>query len=183
MALPSELTRADSLDFTVSLSLPTWATSAARVSLVWNWPGRDPVSVAATLSGTTAAVSMSAADTAQLDPGEWRVLSVVEEDGKRETAVVKDRFQVKPNPLEAEEESFTQRMVNALKASIEGRVDERGGRMLESHTINGQAISKMPLAEQQKLLERYEARLRREVDRARIAAGGTSRRTLYPDFT
>lgn len=183
MALPSELIRADSLDFTEGINLPDWATASARVLFVWTWPGKTPVEKLASLSDGVATVAMSAAETAELEPGDYRVLVVIEEDGKRMSACAKARFIVKPDPLEAEDISFNQRMVTALTASIEGRVDEKAGRMLESHTINGQSIAKMPLAEQQKMLERYEARLRIEVDRARIANGGRSRRTLYPDFT
>lgn len=182
MALPSELTRADTLTFNVGVDLPTWATSSARVSFVWTWPGREPVEAVATLSSGIASVTMSAAETAQLLAGEYRVIVVIEEGGNRETAMARSRFVVKENPLELEGESFNQRMVSALQSSLAGRVDESGGRMLENHTINGQTIAKMPLSEQQKLLERYEARLRIEIDRARITAGGTSRRTLYPDF-
>lgn len=183
MAIPSELTRADSLDFTAGVNLPVWATSAARCLFVWTWPGKPPVEKLASLSDSTLTVAMTAAETAELEAGDYRVVLVIEEDGNRESAIAKSHFVVKPDPLESEDVSFNQRMVDALKASVEGRVDEKSGRMLESHTINGQSIAKMPLAEQQKMLERYEARLRIEVDRARIAAGGTSRRTLYPDFT
>lgn len=183
MALPTTLVRADYGSWTETISLPTWGSASARILYVFTRNGSKPVEKEASFDGTTATLELTAAESAELDSGEWRLVRVIEEDGKREASTAVPRVIVQPDPLEAEELSFNSRMVAALKASIEGRVDDESGRMLESHTINGQSISKMPLEQQQRLLERYEARLRAERDRERIATGGVGRRTIYPDFT
>lgn len=182
MALPTTLTRADYSTWSETPALPDWADENATIRYVFNRNGAVPVEKVADFDGKTANLTLTAAESSALDQGEWRLVRVIEQDGKRQSCVAIARVIVQADPLEGEEASFNARMVAALTASIEGRIDDANGRMLESHTINGQSIAKMPIEQQQALLERYEARWRKEQDLQRMALGGSGRRTIYPDF-
>ena len=179
MSVPLRLVSSDYATWAESPDIPDWATAAAAVKYAFVRTGERAVEVAATFDGATITAELSAADTAQLAPGTWRLVRIFSEGGKRRSSTARERLAVDPDPLAKTGASFNERMVEALRASLEGRASA----LLESHTINGQSISKMPVSEQADLLERFEARLRRENERLAIERGDTARTVIYPNFT
>jgi hypothetical protein len=76
-------------------------------------------------------------------------------------------------------ETHAARMVRLLEAHLEGRLDEEGGRGIESYTIGGVPITKISHMDARELLVGYRRDLANEDQKRRIAMGlGTGRRIL-----
>lgn len=96
-------------------------------------------------------------DTASLSGGDYSVTALVTYSWGRETDELSGCY-IAPNPTADPTKSHTQKMVDFLKAHLEGRMPEG----LESHTIGGVPIDKIPIPEAKVLLDRYQGELRRE---------------------
>ena len=95
--------------------------------------------------------------TEHLPPGEYKVTEIITYTWGRESDE-DGRMELLPNPEVDPEKSFNQRMVDLLKSHLEGRAPDG----IESHTIGGVPINKIPLTEAQSLLVKYEGRLKQE---------------------
>ena len=100
---------------------------------------------------------LSSSTTQYLPAGEYKVTEVITYTWGRESEE-NGTLQLLPNPELDPDKSFNQRMVNLLKAHLEGRAPDG----IESHTIGGVPINKIPLTEAHSLLVKYEARLKQE---------------------
>lgn len=120
------------------------------------------------------AFEFSSAETSLLTTGEKRLVLTHTSCGNR-TTVGQCMIDVQPDPLKEGCGSFNERMVKLLREAIEGRMPNQ----LEGHTINGESISLMTANDLQRLLEKYERRIRIDQDNARVRAGKPSRRTTY----
>lgn len=100
--------------------------------------------------------------TANLDAGEYTVSKLITYSWGRESESALP-CQISANPAADPSKSFNRRIVELLEQHIEGRLPEG----LESHTIGGVPINKIPLTEAEDLLNRFRAKLRQEENNKR----------------
>jgi len=104
--------------------------------------------------------TLAGATTDILDSGEYLITKSVTYSWGRESEDAGKVFLL-PNPTATPGKTFNARMVELLECHIEGRLPEG----LESHTIGGVPISKIPLLDAQRLLSDYKSRLEYERNR------------------
>jgi len=100
---------------------------------------------------------IASSDTANLSAGKFKATEIITYTWGRESLEV-GTLDLLPNPEQDPDKGFNQRMVNLLRAHLEGRAPDG----IESHTIGGVPINKIPLSEAHGLLVKYEARLKQE---------------------
>lgn len=98
--------------------------------------------------------------TSLLDAGTYLITKAITYSWGRESEDA-GKMYLLPNPAATPSKSFNARMVELLECHIEGRLPEG----LESHTIGGVPISKIPLIDAQRLLSDYKSRLSYERNR------------------
>lgn len=122
---------------------------------------------------------LSGATTSALDAGEFTVAKVITYTWGAETDPAGSMVLL-DNPANAPGKSYNQRMVELLESHLEGRLPEG----LESHTVGGVPISKIPLTEAEALLTRYQHKVRaeRNARRVRENPGLGSGNTVHIEF-
>lgn len=114
-------------------------------------------------------------DTADVPPGRYLARMLSQEDGKR-TTEDKGALILLENPESPEPESHEEKCLRLLEAHIEGRLP----RGLESFSIEGRSINKLPIAEAVRLRDIYASRVDQQ-NRARKAreTGNSGNRIVY----
>lgn len=174
MSLPVSHRAGDALTF----SAPGDATSKAV--LRHSVTGRIFSTPAASVSGALATFVFGASETASAPVGTYAV-GVITETGGRTTLSLGTLKMTAPLDRAADE-SHARKMVSLLRAHLEGRIADDKGRGVESYTIGGVPISKIPISEAEALLTKYETRLAREEDEERVALGLSNRRIIRTQF-
>lgn len=118
-------------------------------------------------SSTAWIYSFTGADTTGISPGKYDGTLVLEYDYGRETKRNVYRLELTPDPTAEPQETHNAKMVRLLQAHVEGRATDG----IESHTVGGVPITKLPLDSAAALLREYEGRLAQERQKAAIAAG------------
>ena len=103
MALPQTLTRSDYGTYSETISLPDWGTASAGIRYVFTRSGEESVEIEGVFDGNEAVLTVSSADSSRLVPGEWRLIRLIEEGGKRQSSIAIARVLVREDPLEQEE--------------------------------------------------------------------------------
>lgn len=134
----------------------------------------------ATVEGALVRYSFSALALAEAPPGRYGV-SVVTETGGRQTRNL-GTVQILLPADRPMRESHARKMVRLLEAHLEGRIADDDGRGIESHSIGGVSISKLPVETARRLLEQYRADLAREEDELRRELGLGDRRIIRTQF-
>jgi len=118
----------------------------------------DDTSIAFTVAGSDQSThylfALAGATTAPLPSGEYTITRLVTYSWGRETESA-GLCQFLPNPGLTEPKTFNERIVELLEQHLEGRLPEG----LESHTIGGVPINKIPLTEANGLLSEYRQRV------------------------
>jgi hypothetical protein len=130
------------------------------------------------ISGAAWTVTVAPGKTLEAPEGIYLVAAITNLNGERAT-VECGNVTLKAPIDRPVRESHARKMVKLLEAHIEGRLDELEGRGLESYTVGGIPISKIPISEARKLLAEYRRDVQNEQTKERAAAGlGTGRRVL-----
>tara|TARA_R110000772_G_scaffold78559_2_gene168582 strand:- start:8539 stop:9093 length:555 start_codon:yes stop_codon:yes gene_type:complete len=101
---------------------------------------------------------LTGATTSALAGGEFTATALITYSYGRESEELDSCF-IADNPTTTPTKSHCRKMVDFLKAHLEGRMPEG----IEGHTIGGVPVSKIPIPEAELLLVKYEGKLRREV--------------------
>lgn len=100
---------------------------------------------------------LAGSTTSGLTGGDFTVTELVTTSGNRESDELAPCF-IAGNPTSDPTKSHNQKMVDFLIAHLEDRMPEG----IESHTIGGVPIDKIPIPEAELLLQKYQAKLRIE---------------------
>lgn len=121
------------------------------------------------ISGTTASVSFDSSDTEDLTPGRY-TLAVALSNGSQRRTIASYSIQVTPNLIDATEgeatDSHASKMLAAIEAVLEGRVPKD----VESYSIDGTTINKIPIERLIALRKQYAAEVARESNNGRIGS-------------
>lgn len=166
--VPTSIRSGDTLKFLVSSS-DTPASDA--------WTGTAFAYGPATKAGTVTAqgadflVTFSATDTAAMSKGDYRLVVLATKAGERFT-ILERTIRVEANPATLTTnagQEHAEKMLTAIRAELQARVTGSGSAS-ESYSIGGRAISKIPIAELERLEHIYLARVRRLQNRGRSMA-------------
>lgn len=159
----------------------TWSEASTVAGERWEYIFADrdkKVSVVADYAANVHTFTITPAISARFHAGTYAVTKLIYADGERTTTRKTATLEVYPDPAAVREPSHNEKMVAALKESLEGGAPD----FLESHSVNGISVNRLPHIEKLAMLRRYEARLAREIDRRRIADGKPSRREILIKF-
>ncbi len=162
--LPAEIHAGDTLQFTDSVAeYPAGDGWVLTYSLV-NSTTRHTISG----SGSDHSFDIPMATTAAWTPGDYQWVAFVVSGSERFT-VGTGRITIRPDVLTtpADGRTHAEKVLTALEALLEGRA----GRDHMAVTINGRAITRMPITDLIKWRDQYRAELRRIQQAERIARG------------
>jgi hypothetical protein len=172
-SLPDSAYCGDSISFSATVR-----TSAAGKAILRHVDSGKVREIVPSISGSEWTVDVSPLDTAELEPGIYRVALIVDVGVSRSTVVV-GTITLKEPLDRPSRESHARKMVAMLERHLEGRIDDDEGRGLETYTIGGVPITKLSFESARNLLEKYRRDVETETVAARAAAGlGTKRRIL-----
>ncbi len=126
--------------------------------------GPSPINLAASGSGSTYSVSVSAADSAQWAAGSYIFSCYVSRGDERQTLET-GKLQVLPDltsDSSVDARSHAERMLEAISATLEKRASSDQ----QSYEIEGRRLDRIPIPELIKLRDRYRREYRRELEHA-----------------
>lgn len=169
-----QLRAGDSASFSVSLQ----SEAGRTVRLILTGPGQITITTAENESAPGVFdVTLTSATTSTYQAGSYRAHAVSELDGDRRTVCAVD-VEILPDVTAVatpiDQRSHAQRMLEAIKARLEGRITADA----ESYSIRGRSLSRIPMAELMRLRDQYAA----DVHRERVAAGLASPNRIRPVF-
>ena len=172
--IPSEFRAGDSVSFTEAISTYS-ATDSWRARIYWTSPGQDEriITASTTTTGLTYAFALTPAESAIFNaPGYWyRTMVIENDDGERVTVSDGVTHVLENLTAGTIPKTFARRMVEALEARVEGRVDAD----TENVAYLGVSVSQIPIAECERLLNRFRAELSMEINRDRQRRGQPAR--------
>ena len=173
MSEPSTIFAGDTL--TWSKSLEDYPASAWTLTYSFVRQGKS-ISVTASAEGNAHRVSVAASTTATWLPGTYLWTSYATSGSERYT-VETGELVIKPNPAAGgyDTRSYVKRVLDAIEALIEGRAAAD----VDSYSIGGRSLSKMPIAELLKWRSQYRREYQAEQSADRLARGlGSGRKIL-----
>jgi hypothetical protein len=175
-SLPSRAFCGESIEF--SATVLSGATGSAHFRSI---DTGEVVTVALSVSGTTATATYAPEKTANLPAGIYVVALTLEVAGIRSVESI-GNLTLQAPPDRAPLPSHARKMVRALEAHLEGRISDDEGRGLETYTVGGVPITKISLMDARELLTKYRRDLDTEIAKARADAGLSNGRTIYSRF-
>jgi hypothetical protein len=175
-ALPLQLYCGESLEF--SSTVPSGATGSCVLRHV---DTGSLASVSLSVSGLEATATFPPEKTANFPTGICVASFVLDVAGARSVLGI-GKIRLLTPPDRPVEQSHARRMVAALEAHLEGRIDDQQGRGLETYTIGGVPIQKLSFADARKLLMDYRRDVEAEKIKARSEAGLGSGRQVLIEF-
>jgi hypothetical protein len=175
MSLPLSHRAGDLLEFTA----PGDMTS--RCILRHSVTGRIYEVTASSVSGDEATFIFQPSETASAPVGTYAV-AIITETGGRSTEQIGTLNVLVPFDR-APQESHARLMVGLLEAHLQGRIADDKGRGIESYTVAGVPISKIPIQEAALLLTNYRVQLAADEDKERAGLGLSNRRIIRTRFT
>lgn len=154
--------------------------SAATYALkyVLQKPGSPLITLAASASGTDFALTVAAATTAAYLAGNY-IWTSYAELGSTRFIVETGPLTILPSVLQVLTPSPAAQILGLIRLALIGRIPNG----LESTNIDGQMLSRIPLAELSRLETKYEFKVSAENNRAAIAAGLPNKRNVYGRFS
>jgi len=155
---PTTLTAGDTWQWTVTL--PAYPPSAGW-TLHYAIRGAAPVDVTATPDGADGyAIAVPAARSAALPGGRYPWAAFVTNAAGERVTVREGAVTIRPNLAgpSGDQRSHAERMLAAIEGLLQGRVT----RDVESYTINGRSLVHLPIAELERLRARYAAEVRQQ---------------------
>ena len=129
--------------------------------------GATATSFSATADGDTHLVTVAAPTTAGYAAGVYDIIGVVVKAAEK-YVVFDGIFEVLTNPATAsayDPRTHARRVLDLIEAAMEGRIPNG----MESYTIGGRSINKIPLNQLRELYEKYAQDVRQEVQAERLA--------------
>ena len=142
--------------------------------------GATATSFSATADGDTHLVTVTAATTAGYAAGVYDIVGVVVKAAEK-YVVYDGIFEVLTNPATAgayDPRTHARRVLDLIEAAMEGRIPNG----MESYTIGGRSINKIPLNQLRELYEKYAQDVRQEVQAERLANGRRSGKNIGVRF-
>lgn len=174
MSLPSSHRAGDYLTFTES------GDSTSRVILRHSVTGQMIEETASSVTDGVATFIFPPSSTASARVGTY-VAGIITGTDDRTTRQIGSLRMLAPFDR-APVETHARIMVGLLESHIQGRVADDKGRGVESYTVGGVPISKIPIPEAAALLTSYRVQLAREEDEERVAMGLSNRRIIRTQF-
>jgi hypothetical protein len=178
---PLALVAGDTLKFTQEFSdyppADGWVLSFRAVSNVGN-----AVTVNATTSGTGFLVTVPAANTANMNAGEWAWVETVTLSGERftvATGTLEVKTDIPATSGTSDQRSHAKTMLDLIEACLEGRVVDG----IESHSIGGVPINLIPLERLVVLRDKYYSEVARQEQAEALARGLGGGRNIRVRFT
>ena len=142
--------------------------------------GATQTAINTTADGDTFQVNLIFALTSSTTPAVYDMIGIVTKGGDK--FVVYDGIvEVLPNPASSsayDPRSHARKVLDLIEAAMEGRIPNG----MESYTIGGRSINKIPLKELRELYERYKQDVEREVQAERLANGRRSGKNIGVRF-
>jgi len=176
MSIPSTAYLGDTLTWR-----ETFATGSTGKGFLRHIESGDVVAVDAVVNGASWNLDIAGSLTDGMPSGNYSASVVIDLGATRETRLI-GSIVMRPPVSRPVEESHARRMVKMLEAHLEGRISDDEGRGIESYTIGGVPITKIPIPQAKELLAMYRVDLKREVAAARLDAGLGTGRMVYPTF-
>ena len=175
MSFPSSAYAGDTLTWTAS----DFTSGSTVTAVLKHLATGTVISSIGVESGSVWTFTFASQETATAPAGNYQVSTIeLFSLGSRETTQGGIMEMLEPVDR-APVETHAARMVRLLEAHLEGRLDEEGGRGIESYTIGGVPITKISHMDARELLVGYRRDLANEDQKRRIAMGlGTGRRIL-----
>ena len=139
--------------------------------------GKEQFSVAAEDSGADHLLTLDSGDTAARTPGVYTWAAVVSNEAGERQSIASGNIWIKPNP-ETGVLTYAEECLQLIEAHIKGRLPAG----LASHTIAGNAISKISIMDAEKLRDKYRGEVYQEL-RAAITAAGGDPNSIQIEFT
>ena len=142
--------------------------------------GATATSFSAAADGDTHLVTVAAATTAGYAAGVYDIIGVVVKAAEK-YVVFDGIFEVLTNPATAgayDPRTHARRVLDLIEAAMEGRIPNG----MESYTIGGRSINKIPLNQLRELYEKYAQDVRQEVQAERLANGRRSGKNIGVRF-
>ena len=138
--------------------------------------GATQTAINTTADGDTFQVNLIFALTSSTTPAVYDMIGIVTKGGDK--FVVYDGIvEVLPNPASSsayDPRSHARKVLDLIEAAMEGRIPNG----MESYTIGGRSINKIPLKELRELYEKYKQDVEREVQIERLANGRRSGKNI-----
>ena len=168
----SEIFAGDSLTWTSSFSdYP--ANQSWVANITFQKPGETPLNITATATSTKHRFVATAEQTALLQAGTWTWGIRVTQSTTAKIVQIGEML-VRPNPAAVREETHNEKCLRLLQAAIENRLVD----VQESISILGQDITKVPAAQLDMMLNRYQIRVNEERRQFnRLTTGNRRRRS------
>ena len=118
--------------------------------------------------------------TALRSAGVYDLIGIVT-NGAEKYVVYDGTLEVLPNPTQSgayDPRSHARRVLDLVETAMEGRIPNG----MESYTIGGRSINKIPLKELRELYDRYKQDVEREVQAERLANGRRSGKNIGVRF-
>jgi hypothetical protein len=175
---PDTIIAGDTVEWTQSISdYPATDGWTLKYSFQLIGSTEDPITFEASASGRDYSVSITPAVSAEWASGNY-IWTAFVDDGTDRHRVGTGTVSVLPNPEMAAGGTHATRTLALLELAIEGRIPAG----LEQTTIDGQSILRITMPDLVLLRNKYASEVRAEQDRARVASGQASRRTMYARF-
>lgn len=152
--VPSQISAGDTLAFLASSADTPPATWTGACTLT----GPKTIRATVTTSGDAFLVTFSAAQTANLDRGDYSYIVTATKDGERFT-IAQGRLRINANPATVNNDDtleHCQKMLTAIRCVLEGRATSDH----ESYSIGGRSIGRISFAELRRAEVAYAARVR-----------------------
>ena len=138
--------------------------------------GATQTAINTTADGDTFQVNLIFTLTSSTTPAVYDMIGIVTKGGDK--FVVYDGIvEVLPNPASSsayDPRSHARKVLDLIEAAMEGRIPNG----MESYTIGGRSINKIPLKELRELYEKYKQDVEREVQIERLANGRRSGKNI-----
>jgi hypothetical protein len=159
-----------------SKSLSDYPASDWSLSYYLRRNGATETSFGSTADGDTFQVNVGATVTALFTPDVYDIVGIVTK-GSEKFVVYDGILKVLTNPASSsayDPRSHARRVLDLIEAAMEGRIPNG----MESYTIGGRSINKIPLKELRELYEKYKQDVEREVQIERLANGRRSGKNI-----
>jgi len=161
--------------------LPDYPASAWSLVYYLRKDGATGKTFTGTADGDTHSVIVAAATTAAYASGVYDFIGWVTGGTAEKYEVFNGRIEVLPNPTNSsayDPRSHARRVLELIEAAMEGRIPNG----LESYSIGGRSLNKIPLNQLRELYEKYKQDVLSEEQAERLANGRGSRRNIGVRF-
>jgi len=175
---PATIVAGDTVQWTKIISdYPATSGWTLKYSFQLVGSTQDPITFDASASGAGYSISITPAVSAEWVAGNY-IWTAFVDNGTDRHRVATGSLGILADPVAASGGTHATRTLALIEAAIEGRIPAG----LEQTTIDGQSILRITMPDLFLLRNKYAAEVRAEEDRARVASGQSSQRTMFARF-